>query len=82
MRVGDVLTFPLRGQVRVVRVLSLALRRGPATEARMLYDEISKPRSHRLSPRPSIGWFPFKEAVRKCRIRSIPFPRKSLPRAK
>ena len=40
LRAGDVLTLPLRGQVRVIRVLSLAIRRGPATEARTLYDEI------------------------------------------
>ena len=40
LRVGDVLTLPLRGQVRVVRVVALAERRGPATEARLLYDEV------------------------------------------
>jgi len=40
LRVGDVLTLPLRGQVRVIRVLSLAIRRGPPTEARTLYAEI------------------------------------------
>jgi len=40
LRVGDVLTVPMHGAVRVVRVLALARRRGPATEARLLYDEI------------------------------------------
>ncbi len=40
VRAGDVLTLPLRGGVRVVRVLALAERRGPAAEARLLYDEI------------------------------------------
>ena len=30
LRVGDVLTLPLRGEVRVVEVLALAARRGPA----------------------------------------------------
>lgn len=40
LRIGDVLTVPLRGQVRVVRVLALAARRGPAPEARLLYEEI------------------------------------------
>jgi ribosome-associated heat shock protein Hsp15 len=41
LRPGDVLTLPAvgAGDVRVVRVLSLAPRRGPATEARALYDE-------------------------------------------
>jgi ribosome-associated heat shock protein Hsp15 len=40
LRVGDVLTVPVHASVRVVRVLSLAARRGPATEARLLYQEI------------------------------------------
>lgn len=37
LRVGDVLTLPLHGSVRVMRVVSLATRRGPAAEARLLY---------------------------------------------
>jgi ribosome-associated heat shock protein Hsp15 len=41
LRIGDVLTVPVHHSVRVVRVVSLAVRRGPATEARMLYEEIS-----------------------------------------
>jgi ribosome-associated heat shock protein Hsp15 len=40
LRVGDVLTVPVHTSVRVVRVLSLAARRGPAPEARLLYQEI------------------------------------------
>lgn len=40
LRVGDVLTVPVHGAVRVVRVVALAARRGPASEARMLYEEI------------------------------------------
>lgn len=40
LRVGDVLTLPLRGRVWVVRVVALAQRRGPAAEARLLYDEV------------------------------------------
>ena len=42
LRPGDVLTLPLRQQVRVVRVLSLASRRGPAPEAHALYEEIAE----------------------------------------
>ena len=38
--VGDVLTVPLHAGVRVVRVMALAGQRGPATAARMLYEEI------------------------------------------
>ena len=42
LRIGDVLTVPVHGAVRVVRVRALAERRGPAAEARMLYEEISE----------------------------------------
>jgi ribosome-associated heat shock protein Hsp15 len=42
LRVGDVLTVPLHSSVRVVRVVSLAARRGPVPEARLLYEEISE----------------------------------------
>jgi ribosome-associated heat shock protein Hsp15 len=42
LRVGDVLTVPVHASVRVVRVLSLATRRGPAPEARLLYQEIDE----------------------------------------
>ena len=41
--VGDVLTFPQGGQIRVVRVLALAGRRGPATEAQALYCDLDAP---------------------------------------
>jgi ribosome-associated heat shock protein Hsp15 len=43
VRVGDVITLPLRGEVRVVEVLALAARRGPASAARLLYQEINEP---------------------------------------
>jgi ribosome-associated heat shock protein Hsp15 len=38
---GDVLTFPQAGRIRVVRVLAPATRRGPAPEARGLYDDLA-----------------------------------------
>jgi ribosome-associated heat shock protein Hsp15 len=41
VRVGDVLTFPLGRHIRVVKVLALAQRRGPATEARTLYEDLN-----------------------------------------
>jgi len=40
VRAGSVIALPLRGEVRVIRVLSLPARRGPAVEARMHYEEI------------------------------------------
>ena len=41
VRPGAVIALPLRGQVRVIRVLSLPERRGPAVEARGHYEEIA-----------------------------------------
>ena len=40
LRPGDVVTLPLRGDVRVLRIVALADRRGPAPEAQALYEEI------------------------------------------
>ena len=40
VRIGDVLSFALRGRVRVLRVEALPARRGPPAEARALYSEI------------------------------------------
>ncbi len=40
VRVGDVLSFALRGQVRVIKVEGLPTRRGPPAEARLLYSEV------------------------------------------
>ncbi len=40
LRVGDVITIAIRGEVKVLEVQSLATRRGPAPEARGLYREI------------------------------------------
>jgi len=40
VRAGSVIALPLHGNVRVVRVLSLPHRRGPAAEARSHYEEV------------------------------------------
>lgn len=40
---GDVLTFPQGGRIRVVKVVALGERRGPAAEARALYEELASP---------------------------------------
>lgn len=45
VRVGDVVTFPLRGTICIVNVRLLGTRRGPASEARMLYEDLSPPRA-------------------------------------
>ncbi len=41
VRIGDVLTLSLGPKVRVVRVLGLGERRGPAPEAQSLYEDIT-----------------------------------------
>jgi ribosome-associated heat shock protein Hsp15 len=40
VRVGSVVALPLHGQVRVLKVLCLPERRGPAAEARLCYEEL------------------------------------------
>jgi ribosome-associated heat shock protein Hsp15 len=40
VRPGDVVTFPQGDRVRVVRVVSLGVRRGPAAEAQALYADV------------------------------------------
>ena len=40
VRIGDVLTFPLGQRVYVIRVGAMARRRGPASEARSLYESL------------------------------------------
>jgi ribosome-associated heat shock protein Hsp15 len=40
VRVGSTIALPLRGEVRIIRVLSLPERRGPPGEARACYQEL------------------------------------------
>ena len=41
VRAGDELTFPQGGRIRVVAVAALGERRGPASEAALLYDDLA-----------------------------------------
>ncbi len=51
LKVGDVLTFSQSRHIRVVRVLALATRRGPAAEAQALYQDLKPPEAaNRLPP--------------------------------
>lgn len=52
LRVGDVLTFAKGPHIRVIEVRDLGVRRGPAPEARTLYDDLEppQPRSRKLLP--------------------------------
>ena len=43
LRAGDVLTFPQGQSIRVIKVLALGSRRGPAAEAQALYEDLQPP---------------------------------------
>jgi ribosome-associated heat shock protein Hsp15 len=43
VKVGDVLTIALESGVRVLRIAATGERRGPAPEARLLYEDLSPP---------------------------------------
>ncbi len=45
VRAGDTLTFAQARVIRVVRVLAPGVRRGPAAEARCLFEDLSPPKS-------------------------------------
>jgi len=49
IRLGDVLTFPKGPHIRVVEVRDLGVRRGPAPEARTLYDDLEPPPARRIA---------------------------------
>lgn len=40
---GDVLTFPKAGDIRVIKIIALGNRRGPASEAVLLYKDLTPP---------------------------------------
>lgn len=44
VKVGDVLTFPLGPHIRIIKVAALGSRRGPASEAQTLYEDLDPPR--------------------------------------
>lgn len=69
VRVGDVVKLPQGGWQRTVRVLALGARRGPASEARLLYEEAAA--ALRLSTIPS-EWIPLLDAGETETMRSPP----------
>ncbi|MGH6931329.1 MAG: RNA-binding S4 domain-containing protein [Dongiaceae bacterium] len=58
VRPGDVLTFPLGPHVRVIKVANLGLRRGPAAEARTLYEDLAPPPPQALPADTRMAWRP------------------------
>lgn len=55
VRPGDVLTFPLGPHIRVIKIMRLAIRRGPPAEARLLYADLSPPPAKGGSPETAIA---------------------------
>jgi ribosome-associated heat shock protein Hsp15 len=43
IQIGQTLTFPQAQQIRVIRIDALANRRGPASEAALLYTDLAPP---------------------------------------
>ena len=50
IRTGDTLTFALHGHVRVIEIIALSARRGPAVEARTLYHDHEPPENRPKTP--------------------------------
>ena len=50
IRTGDTLTFALHGHVRVIEIIALSTRRGPAAEARTLYHDHDPPENRPKTP--------------------------------
>lgn len=48
LKPGDVVTINVGPRVRVLKVLQPGVRRGPASEARVLFDELTPPRERSL----------------------------------
>ncbi len=53
VRPGDVLTFAQHRHVRVIEVLALGIRRGPAPEAQGLYRDLDPPQPRAPAPTPA-----------------------------
>lgn len=52
IRPDDVLTFPQGDRVRIVKIVGLGARRGPASEASLLYDDMTPPPDeYRVAPK-------------------------------
>lgn len=52
---GDVLTFPQARRIRVVKIVELGTRRGPASEAQALYEDLTPAPAPDPAPRPRAG---------------------------
>ncbi len=49
IKAGDVLTFGKSDRIRVIKIITLAARRGPASEAQSLYEDLAPPETKKPS---------------------------------
>lgn len=54
VKAGDVLTFPSGPYIRLIKVLEMGTRRGPAPEARTLYEDLDPPQPKPKQERPPV----------------------------
>lgn len=76
VKIGDVLTIALERQVKVVKVLAPGIRRGPAPEARLLYEDMTPPERPREEQPVSGGPRPTKRdrrAMDAFNLAAVPF---------
>lgn len=56
VKVGDVITSRLTRTVRVLKVAAIGTRRGPATEAQLLYEDLTPPPERKEEGGEPITW--------------------------
>ena len=57
---GDVLTFPVGSNIKVIKIIKLGSRRGPAKEAQALYEDLQPIDQHAKKIAPILGPEPAK----------------------
>jgi ribosome-associated heat shock protein Hsp15 len=62
---GDVLTFAQGRAIRVIRIVAIGTRRGPAAEAQALYEDLDPPSAEKPEEAVRVGPRPTKKARRK-----------------
>ncbi len=55
VQAGDVLTFPQAHDIRVIKVLEIGKRRGPANEAQALYKDLEPPQQKSASSKKELS---------------------------
>jgi len=61
IKAGDGLSFMQGRQLRIVRIMALGERRGPATEAQALYEDLTPEREAAAAPIERVGIRPTKK---------------------